>query len=204
MSAALPRAMMRLATCCLAGQRREWALAMEAEFDAAFQDGRAWPFSLGCLIASWRELPTHIEGRLLIARYVIALGVIIPMAALLLSAALLGLPEIGSVAAAIDPGQAGLINDGNRAAAPVLTQLTITIGALRLGSAWAMLDRNWTRVAAFERLSVAATITLAVLAGLATLDAACTVLPATVLVVEISAFFALARLHDPITLDCDA
>jgi hypothetical protein len=196
--------MMRLATCCLAGQRREWALAMEAEFDAAFQDGRAWPFSVGCLIASWRELPTHVEGRLLLARYGIALGVIIPMAALLLSAALLRLPEIGSVAATIDPGQAGLINDGNRAAVPVLSQLIVAIGALRLGSAWAMLDRNWTRVAALERLSAAATITLAVLGGLATLDAACAILPATALLVEVLVLSRLARLHDRTALGCDA
>lgn len=194
MSAAVPRAMMTLATCCLEGSRPEWAQAMAAEFETAVQDGGGWSFSAGCLIAAWRDLPARVGGRLLLARYMVACGFIIPIAALLL-------------ATAFDPGQAGrgsLINDGNRAAAPVLAQVTMAIGVLRLAAAWAMLDRNWTRMAALERLSVAATITLAVLAGLSLLDAACAVLPAAALVVEIAALAALARVHDPITPGCDA
>ena len=180
---------------------------MQAEFEVAVQDGKGWSFSVGCLIAAWRELPAHTEGRLLLARYTVAFGLIIPIAVLLLPAALLRILEVHSVVSAFDLGQTGrdhLINDGNRAAAPLLPQLVLAIGAMRLGSAWAVLDRNWTRVAALERLSAAATITLAVFAALARLDAACAILPATALLVEFLALSALARLHDRTTLVCDA
>lgn len=207
MISAAPRAVMTLAACCLEGSRRNWARAMEAEFEAAECDGRQWSFSLGCLLAAWRGLPTHVEGRLLLARYAVGLLLIVPIAALLLSATFLRLPEIGFLIAAFDPGQtrsAELVNVGNRAAAPVLTQLGFAIGVLRLGSAWALLERDWARVAALERLSVAATIALAVLAGLATLDAARAILPATTLVVEIAALCALARLHARVPLGCNA
>jgi hypothetical protein len=206
MSAVLPRVMMAVATCCLEGQRRDWAVAMEAEFHVAVADARAWSFASGCLIAAWRDLPAHGEGRLLLVRYAVAFGVIIPMAALLLSAAVLPLPMGGYLASALgwgSPGSIPLIHEGNRAAAAVLAQLIAGTGALRLGTAWAMLDRDWARVAAVARLNAAATVTLAVLAGLATLDLACALLPATALVVEIPALLLLARLHARASLTCN-
>ncbi|WP_420137327.1 hypothetical protein [Sphingomonas sp.] len=80
MTAALARALMQLAICCLGQSRREWANAMRAEFDAVEQTGNALTFAAGCLIAAWREAPRHAEGRIGIATHLFALGVLIPIA----------------------------------------------------------------------------------------------------------------------------
>lgn len=207
MSTILSQALMTLATRCLGQQRRDWARAMQAEFAAAVQDGKAAAFSTGCLIAAWRQVPADAEGRLLLARYALALGLILPVAALLLSGALFraaDIRHIGILACCLGrDAQFHLVNDGNRAAAPVLTQLIAAFAAMRLAAAWATLDCNWTRVAVLERLSAAAAITLAVLAGIATLDATRAILPMTALTAEVIAVAALARRHDP-TPGCDA
>lgn len=204
MSLILSRVVMTLAATCLGQRRRDWALAMEVEFEAVARDGRALSFSVGCLIAAWREMPAHAEGRLLLARYALALGLILPFAALLLWAALLGrpdLPHIGVLESVFGKGEsAALVNDGNRAAAPVLMQLIAALAMMRLAIAWKVLDRDWPRVAALERLSAASTITLAVLAALARLDATRVALPTMALVAEVVAISALARLHDRLTL----
>ena len=72
MTAALSRAVMSLAICCLGESRREWALAMQAEFEAATAEGEAFAFATGCLIAAWCEMPKHAEGRLVLANYALA------------------------------------------------------------------------------------------------------------------------------------
>lgn len=185
MSAALSRILMSMALCCLPPERRDWALAMEGEFAAATQDGRALSFAIGCLLAAWRELPAHPPGRLLVGRHALALGLLVPISALLLSGALFGLADPGHV-----------LNDGNRAAAPVLWQLIAAIGAMRLGVAWAMLDRDWARVAALERLSAASVVALIVFAAIATLDASRALLPMMTLIPEWVVATGLARLHD--------
>lgn len=196
MSAALARVAMRLGVCCLPYRRRDWALAMQGEFEVALDDGMALSFSMGCLLAAWRELPFHAEGRLLLGRHALALGVLLPVAALMLWEALVGFPELGLRYAAV-------VNDGNRAVAPVLSQLTVAIAVMRLMVAWAMLDRDWTRVAALQRLSAASVIALGVVAGLALLGASCLLLPATGLIAEVMVTSALARLHDDPLADAD-
>ncbi|HEY6815485.1 MAG TPA: hypothetical protein VI168_08105, partial [Croceibacterium sp.] len=82
MTAAVARAVMALAVCCLGESRREWALAMRVEFDEARAEGRALAFATGCLATAWRAMPEHAEGRLVLARYALALGLLIPMAVL--------------------------------------------------------------------------------------------------------------------------
>ena len=174
-----------MALCCLPPERREWALAMQGEFAAAAGDGKALSFSTGCLLAAWRELPAHPQGRLLVGRHALALGLLVPVSALLLSSALFGLADPGHV-----------LNDGNRSAAPVLWQLIAAIGAMRLGVAWAMLDRDWARVAALERLSAASVVALIIFAAIATLDASRALLPMMTLIPEWVVVTGLARLHD--------
>src|SRR5438270_392699 len=52
MTAAFARALMALAARCLGTDRYEWGLAMEAEFEAAVEDGNQFAFATGCLIAA--------------------------------------------------------------------------------------------------------------------------------------------------------
>lgn len=196
MSAAVSRAVMALAARCLGPRRREWALAMRAEHEEALRNGGALSFSVGCLLAAWRELPAHGEGRLLLARHALVLGLVMPVAAALLSAAPFG----GPCADPLDlvPGGAGcghLLNDGNRAAAAVLVQLLAAIAAAHLAVAWAVLDRDWTRVAALGRLGAASATALVMLSCLAFLDATRALPPVAALVAEALAVCALVRLH---------
>src|ERR1700712_3452057 len=79
MTAVAARAVMSLATCCLGEDRREWALAMQGEFEVAAEKGEPLAFAAGCLIAAWGEMPKHEEGRLVLANYTLALGLLIPM-----------------------------------------------------------------------------------------------------------------------------
>src|SRR3546814_7963130 len=81
--------------------RREWSASMRAEFDAAAPEGRSLSFATGCLVAAWREMLTREEGRYTLTNYALALGVMIPMAALQIGCALFGLPYLY-------PGREGL------------------------------------------------------------------------------------------------
>jgi len=82
MTAAFARAVMALAVRCLRADCYEWGLAMEAEFEAAAEDGKPLLFATGCLIAGWREMVNHDEGRLVLAKYALALGLLLPIAGL--------------------------------------------------------------------------------------------------------------------------
>src|SRR3546814_5549938 len=92
---------MALDVCCRDESRREWSAAMRAEFDAAAPEGRSLSFATGCLVAAWREMLTREEGRYTLTNYALALGVMIPMAALQIGCALFGLPYLY-------PGREGL------------------------------------------------------------------------------------------------
>ncbi len=94
MKAALSRAIMALAMCGMDESRREWSAAMRAEFDAAVPEGRSLSFATGCLVAAWREMLTREEGRYTLTNYALALGVMIPMAAVQIGSALFGLPYL--------------------------------------------------------------------------------------------------------------
>ena len=57
MKAGFSQALMALAASCLGESRREWARAMQAEFEIAKEDRRALGFAAGCLVAAWRGMP---------------------------------------------------------------------------------------------------------------------------------------------------
>ena len=88
----LATAVMSLARRCLGENRREWALAMQGEFDAAIADDRPLAFAVGCLIAAWREMPAQGQGRFVLANYALALGLLVPTAGLQF-AFVVGLPR---------------------------------------------------------------------------------------------------------------
>jgi hypothetical protein len=200
MIALLSRAVMTLASSCLGNRHREWALAMRIELEAAIADGNGLDFSIGCLVAAWRELPAQAEGRLLLARYALALGLILPLAALLSSSALLGFPQLdfGHLAFGAPhsvPGHIPIVNDGNRTAAPVLALLVLLVASSHILIAWFLLDCDWNRVARTGSLAAAITVTLAIFTSVAALGAAHILLPLSGLIAELAAISALARLH---------
>jgi hypothetical protein len=201
MSALLARIVMTVAMASLGPHRHGWKPAMAAEFDEATAEGDGLSFATGCLTTAWRELPAHGDGRLTMASYTLILGLILPATALLLVGVLAGYPyihppypdAIGSFARAetIVPR----LNTGNAGAVPALAFILL----LRVGSdalvAWFAAERDWTRTAAAQRFGAAATVTLALFAGLVVHDETCLVLPALTLAVEALAVALLRRWH---------
>lgn len=200
MTATLADLAMRLAICSLGQRRRQWALAMQAEFDAAAVDGQPFAFAAGCLIAAWTEMPRHEQGRFVLANYALALGLLIPMAALQLGWAvglsyspfgLGGLHGVLGLGAAQQP----YLADAYPSALPDLLGLWVLLGVAHLRLAWLLLERDWSRILGIGALAVAASATLAIFSSVLFLDDAGVGLQALLLAIELSAIYASARWH---------
>lgn len=201
MTAALSRAILALAVGCLGKRRREWALAMEAEFEAARDEGRPLGFAMGCLAAACRELPAHEEGRLAIASHAVALLLIIPTAGLLAFSIVADFPfsYLGpaSVPGVADPagGGAPVLSDANRSAVPSLAVLVVLIAAAHVRIAWLLLERDWMRVAAVGTLIAAATVTLIIVTFVVFDHYSAALTQSAALAIELIGISALARWH---------
>jgi hypothetical protein len=191
---------MLLAIRCLGEGRREWALAMQGEFGAAIDAGKPLAFATGCLIASWREMPKHEQGRFVLANYSLALGLIIPMAALQFACAA-GLPFLFSTSdgpyavPALDGGQELYLSDAYLAAQPGLLGLWLLLCLLHLRLAWVLLECDWSRVIRAGSLSAALTATLVLANGVMLLVDDRAVLQAAALSIELLAIVVSARWH---------
>ncbi|AJP72122.1 hypothetical protein [Sphingomonas hengshuiensis] len=199
MTAAVARAVMALAARCLGPGRQQWALAMQAEFDAAVEDGKPLAFALGCLVAACREGLQQDEGQFVLAQYLLALALLLPMAALQVDQAVgflltpgAGLPY-GMVAnhAAQNPY---LIWSQN-SALPVLQLLWLSLGVAHLGLAWVLVEGDWTRVVKLGALIGAATITLSVFTGVLLLDMSLLIAHGPKRAIALAAILATARWH---------
>lgn len=201
MRAAVARAVMALAVVSLGESRREWSLAMQVEFETAVADGKPLLFAMGCLAAAWREMVTREEGRFLLTNYAIALGLMIPMAALQIGCAVLGLPylfpgQTGLAGALLQGGaQEILLRGVYQAAVPSLSLLLLLLGLGHLRIAWAMLDRDWRRVQRTGMLALAAAATLILFMGTLFLDGRQAMLQAAVLAVELATLSVVVRWH---------
>jgi len=199
MKVSISRAVMALAVCVLGESRREWARAMRAEFEAAEEDGSPLLFALGCLAAAGRELLTREEGRFVLANYALALGLMLPMAALQIGCALAGLPYLygrpdGLRGALIDGGTQELLLRGvYQAAVPSLSLLLLLVGIGHLRIAWAMLERDWARVMRMGSLTLAAAATLILFMAALFLDGSQALLQATILAIELATVAVVAR-----------
>ena len=197
----MSRAVMALAIACLGEHRREWARAMQAEFDAAAEDGKPLMFALGCLAASWRAMPTHEEGRFVLTNYALALGLMVPMAVLQIGCAVLGFPYLypgqdGLRGALMSGGAQELVLRGvYQAAVPSLTALLLLLGLGHLRIAWVMLERDWSRVTSVGTRIMAAAATLIIFMTALFLDSSQAVLQTAVLAIELAVLFLLARWH---------
>ncbi|MDG2535134.1 hypothetical protein P6144_15850 [Sphingomonas sp. HITSZ_GF] len=201
MSAPIARAVLALALCCLGESRREWRAAMRAEFEAAAEDGAPLRFAAGCLMAALRELVTREEGRFALTSYALVLGLMLPMAALQIGCALLGLPYLypdqHGLAGALLEGRAheDLLRTVYQAAIPSLALLQLLIGIGHLCIAWAMLEGDWAGVTRRATLTLAAAATLLLFMGVLFLDGSQVLLQGAVLAIELATLCGVARWH---------
>ena len=200
MTATAARLVMALAARSLGAHRRAWAQAMAAELEVAEEGGRPLRFALGCLLGAWRMMPGHAEGQFVLTSYVLALGMLIPVATMLALAAASGFPFV-----AASDGIGGylsgsgahvlLLNAGSLTIAPSLTLLMLMLAACHLPLAWWTLDREWERVAAASRFGAAILTTLTIVTSCVALDPTRLLLPVAALAGELAAIWALVRWH---------
>jgi len=199
MTAALSRAVMSLAICCLGESRREWALAMQAEFEAATAEGEAFAFATGCLIAAWCEMPKHAEGRLVLVNYALALGVLIPMGvlqfALVFGFSSLFEGETFNGVVLAGATQNPVLASSQLGAAPSLLALWLMLGVGHLRLAWVLVDRDWARVVKVSALIGATMVTLLIVMGVLLLDVTFLVSQIPALAIELAGLLAAERWH---------
>ncbi|WP_313540495.1 hypothetical protein [Sphingomonas sp.] len=199
MKAALSRALLRLAAACLGERKSDWALAMEAELEMAITEGQPMKFAFGCLLAAGRGMFTAEEGSFVLTSYTVAIGLLLPMAALQIGCALFGLPYLypgrhGLVGAMIDGGlQASLLRGVYQAAIPSLALLQLLIGLGQLRIAWLVLERDWAAVLRWGSLSLAASATLVMFLSVLFIDGRQALLQGAVLAIELATIASLAR-----------
>ena len=185
MTALVSRAMMALAMGCLGESRREWALAMRVEFEAAAADGKGLAFASGCLVAAWREMPQQAEGRHVLATYALALG---------FSSVFLGGGWANGIllaGATPNPYFAWVQNS----AAPCLLVLWLLLGIGHVRLAWVLVDRDWARAVKVGALIGATLATLFIIQGALFLDVTFVVMEAAAMALELAALVAVARRH---------
>lgn len=198
MRAALAKSMMTMATRCLGDGRREWALAMQGEFEIAIEEEKPLSFAAGCLMAAWREMLRHEEGRFALANHGLALGLLIPIAGLqLLCAAGSAFPAESTLYAVpvSSSAQEPYLAAAYLAAVPPLFGLWLLLCALHIRLAWVLLEGDWQRVVRVGCLIASGTVTLMVFTGVLFVDDSRTVLQACVLTIEFAALAASARWH---------
>lgn len=204
MMIAFSRALMTLACQCLGEARREWAQAMWEEFDIAAEDGRGLSFATGCLIGALRQMPMAQEGRFVLTNYTLAIAVMVPIAAMEISAALLGLPHLfggkGGPGAGMAVAQKLIIGGAYRVVAPSLSLLLLLSGGAQLRLAWLMLERDWRRATSTGVANLAAITTLILFMGCMFLDVSQAITLAVVLGIELGLIAGLCRWHEDLSL----
>jgi hypothetical protein len=200
MMEAVSRAVMRLAIHCLGDQRRDWARAMQAEFQIAAEDGQPLAFAIGCLVGALREMPGQHEGRFVIANHVLAIGLILPTAVMMLSSMISSFGYSGAQdLLPIGSGAEPLLSAGNRSAVPSLAIILILLAGAHLRIAWALLECDWARVADTSRMIAALTVTLTVFSGLVFVSSRGLTL-AVVAAMELTGILIVARWHAQLRL----
>lgn len=192
MTIALARALMLLAGHWLGPARRDWAAAMQAEFEIAAEAGAPLPFAAGCLWAAGRAMVAQPIGRFAVAAHMLAVGVVVPMAGLLLWSAALGFPYL---ALAGGGWPSVPVNAANGSGVPLLTMLTALLGGGHLLIAWAMLERDWARVAKLGRLGAAMLATVVAFSGILFPYDPCALPQALAIGVELIAILVLVDWH---------
>jgi len=197
MKASLARALMTLALASMEERRRPWGLAMQAELEVAIEVGGALRFALGCLVATVVRLPVHAEGRFTLTAHILALGLMVPLAALQIGCAVLDFPFFVPDAGVIDliAQQNPLTVSAYRMVVPSVIGLLLVLGIGHLRMAWLILERDWPRVVKTASLTLAATLTVLPVMVLLSLDLTQLLLQTSILIVELFMLSAMARWH---------
>ena len=202
MRARLAWTIVALAARTLGTRHADWAQAMKAELDVAIDDGRPMSFAAGCLLASWRQMLRFSEGRLTLASHLLAIGIIVPLAALWLWLGLLGYPylAIGNVGVwGFIEGrseQIPLLLVGEWSLAPALTMVILLQSVGQLLLAGFMLERDWPRVSSVARYNAATLTTLLLVTSIIAGVGYGVLFGITALITETLAVLALAWWHD--------
>jgi hypothetical protein len=198
MTLALSRALMSLARRSLGSDRLAWGMAMEVEFEEAVDDGKPLMFAVGCLIAAWREIGKHSEGRLTLASYALALGLLIPMAAVQFQQAVDFLSSADGPSLGMPAAGAGLNSYliwSQSSATPILLIMWLLLGVTHLCLAWMLVEGDWIRVVKCGTLIAAAMITLSLFTGILMLDMSPLAVPIAELAIEFAAIGTMFRWH---------
>ena len=199
MTMTVSRAIMALAAACMGDDRQDWSLAMQAEYEVAAAHGRALSFASGCLIAACRAMATGPHGRFVLTSYAVALGIMLPMAALQIGCAVLGLPYLYpgrhglSGAMLVGGAHEALLHNTYLRAIPslALIQLLTGIGHLRL--AWLLVERDWAAAFRWAMLTLAATVALVVFMTVLFLDSRQALMQVGVAGIELAILMIVAR-----------
>lgn len=197
MRLALSRAMMTLNAACLGAERTEWAAAMHAEFEEAVDADEPFRFALGCLSSAVPGLFTREEGRRAVARHVLATGILLPMAVLILMSVAQGFPYLTTDV--IEPGHTGdigpvlSITAANRAGLPLLALLTTAIGLGHLAIAWALLERDWPMVAKLGQVGAALLVSMLIFAAILSMGDPRALPQAIIIALELATVWSVAR-----------
>lgn len=181
MNAALSRALVALAVRSLGDEQSDWGRAMEAEFESALDDGRPLAFAVGCLVGSWRRMPASEEGRFMLAGQIVALGLLVPAAAMLVWQTLTDRIVAPS--------------PGNLCALPALAAVSLFLAAGHVRLAWLVLDRDWDRATRLGMLNAASSTTLVSVAGAMLLCDLRLLLDASITAAGLGAVAVLAQWH---------
>ncbi len=147
---------------------------MQVEFEAAVDDGNPFMFAIGCLIAAWRDMMKQSEGRLAVANYALAIGLLVPMAALQFKQAV-DFSTFPREGLSYGMQAAGAVRNpylmfSQNSATPVLLSLWMLLGLAHLRLAWVLVEGDWPRVVKYSALIGAATIALSLFTGVLMLD----------------------------------
>jgi hypothetical protein len=200
MRAALSRRVLALAERSLGAHHRAWGQAMQAEFEEAEANGQPLRFAFGCLLAAWRTMPDHAEGRYKLASHALAVLVLVPMGTLLATAALSGFPivEASDGAAGFLRGSGtfrSLLDPGTQCLGPAMLLLVLLLAGCHALMAWWLLERNWRRIGTATCFCAAVMVSLVILMACAALHLDELAQPLAGLAVECGALAAMASWH---------
>lgn len=208
MTERIARAMLALASRALGPRHRVWAWAMESEMSIAIDEGRPIRFALGCLSAAWRELAFMPEGRLALALHAVAILFVVPMAGIGLWLGAIGFPYLSIGNVGIEGFLAGQSQQlptllvGERAMAPALTLVVLSLSIGQFLLAFALVDRNWQRVSGIARFNAAALTTLLLVTAILSVAGGLVMAMAAVMTIETVALVMLNWWRELVPDDC--
>ncbi len=201
MTMSLSRTILAIATACLGEDRQTWSRAMNAEYHVAAADGQALSFAAGCLVAALREMVGSAKGRFVLTSYAVALGIMVPMAAIEIGCVVFGLPylypdERGlSGAILVGGSHAALLRPIYLCAVPAFAILQLVAGAGHLRLAWSLLERDWAGALRWAMLTLAGMTTLTIFMAAFFLDSRQALIQGVVVVIELAILLFIMRRH---------